>query len=66
MSLYFYVFKLKIKVWVDFKHSKPILWKAFIVYHKTVFSVFLYDMFVEPTNVDLLLMSDKWENQMLS
>ena len=66
MSLYFYVFKIKVKVWVDFKHSKANLWKAFIVCHKTVFSVFLYDMFVEPTNVDLLLMSDKWENQILS
>ena len=55
MSLHFYVCKIKIKIWVDFKHSKD----NFIVLHKTVFSVFLYDMFVEPAYVDFLSMSDK-------
>ena len=34
MSLYFYVCKIKVKVWVDFKHI--------------VHSIFLYDMFAEP------------------
>ena len=28
MSLYFYVFKLKVKVWVDFKHSKANFMKS--------------------------------------
>ena len=59
MSLYFYVCKIKVKVWVDFKHRSQFLRKAFIVLHKTVFSIFLYDVFVESTYVDFLLMSDK-------
>ena len=59
MSLYFYICNIKVKVWVVSNTVKPILSKAFIILHKAVFSIFLCDMFVEPTYVDFLLMRDK-------